>query len=178
MQSLSLIDELTGLYNRRGFLAVTEQHVAAIRRDKKVPIVVYADLDGLKEINDSFGHHEGDRALAGAAEILKETFRSSDILARLGGDEFIVLAAIAQDESAESLTRRLQEQFSISNTLNGRPYDLSVSVGVAHFENGDRFSIEDLMAQADRAMYEDKRRKPPRQNYPRQFMRPRIEAVA
>src|SRR5947207_9803186 len=164
LQSLSLIDELTGLYNRRGFLAVTEQHVAAIRRDKKVPIVVYADLDGLKEINDSFGHHEGDRALAGAAEILKETFRSSDILARLGGDEFIVLAAIAQDESAELLTRRLQEQFGISNTLNGRPYDLSVSVGVAHFGDDDRYSIEDLMAQADRAMYEDKRRKPSRQN--------------
>ena len=178
LQSLSLVDELTGLYNRRGFLAVTEQHVAAIRRDKKIPIVVYADLDGLKEISDSFGHHEGDRALANAAEILKETFRSSDILARLGGDEFIVLAAIAQDESAELLTGRLQEQFGISNTLNGRPYDLSVSVGVAHFEDGDRYSIEDLMAEADRAMYEDKRRKPSRQNYPRQFTRPRIEAVA
>ena len=178
LHSLSLIDELTGLYNRRGFLAVTEQHVAAIRRDKKIPIVVYADLDGLKEINDSFGHHEGDRALTGAADILKETFRSSDILARLGGDEFIVLAAITQDESAELLTRRLQEQFGISNTLNGRPYDLSVSVGIAHFEDDDRYSIEDLMAQADRAMYEDKRRKPSRQNYPREFSRPRIEAVA
>jgi diguanylate cyclase (GGDEF)-like protein/PAS domain S-box-containing protein len=179
LQSLSLIDELTGLYNRRGFLAVTEQHVAAIRRDKKIPIVVYADLDGLKEINDSFGHHEGDRALAGAAELLKETFRSSDILARLGGDEFIVLAAITQDESAELLTHRLQEQFAVSNTLHGRPYDLSVSVGVAHFGDDDRYSIEELMAQADHAMYEDKRRKPSRQNYSRQqFSRPLMEAVA
>src|SRR5712691_3662780 len=177
LQSLSLIDELTGLYNRRGFLAVTEQHVAAIRRDKKVPIVVYADLDGLKEINDSLGHPEGDRALASAAEILKETFRSSDILARLGGDEFVILAAIAQDESAELLTRRLQEQFGASNALNGRPYDLSVSVGVAHFEDEDRYSIEDLMAQADRAMYEDKRGKPSRQNNPGQIIRPRIAAV-
>src|SRR2546423_7318593 len=178
LQSLSLIDELTGLYNRRGFLAVTEQHVAALRRDKKVPIVVYADLDGLKEINDSFGHHEGDRALASAAEILKETFRSSDILARLGGDEFIVLAAIAHDESAELLTRRLQEQFGASNSLRSRPYELSVSVGIAHFENDERYSIEELMAQADHAMYEDKRRKPSRHNYPRQIVRPRIEAVA
>jgi len=178
LHSLSLIDELTGLYNRRGFLAVTEQHVAAIRRDNKVPIVVYADLDGLKEINDSFGHPEGDRALASAAEILKETFRSSDILARLGGDEFVVLAAIAQDESAELLTLRLQEQFGASNALNDRPYDLSVSVGIAHFEDEDRYSIEDLMAQADRAMYEDKRRKPSRQNQPGQIIRPRIAAVA
>src|SRR5213080_3100789 len=178
LQSLSLVDELTGLYNRRGFLAVTEQHLAAIRRNKKMPVILYADLDGLKVINDSLGHHEGDRALVKAAEILKETFRSSDILARLGGDEFVALAAIAQDESAELLTRRLQEQFDASNALNGRPYDLSVSVGVAHFDDEDRYSIEDLMAQADRAMYEDKRRKPSRQNYPRQFTRPRIEAVA
>src|SRR5229473_641807 len=103
LQSLSLVDELTGLYNRRGFLAVTEQHLAAIRRNEKVPVVLYADLDGLKEINDSLGHHEGDRALVKAAEIFKDTFRSSDILARLGGDEFVVLAAIDSQESTESL---------------------------------------------------------------------------
>ena len=72
LQSLSLVDELTGLYNRRGFLAVTEPHLAAIRRNEKVPVILYADLDGLKEINDSLGHHEGDRALVTAAEIFKE----------------------------------------------------------------------------------------------------------
>jgi diguanylate cyclase (GGDEF)-like protein/PAS domain S-box-containing protein len=177
LQSLSLIDELTGLYNRRGFLAVTEQHVAAIRRDNKVPLVVYADLDGLKEINDSYGHHEGDRALATTAQILKETFRSSDILARLGGDEFVALAAIEVDEGADSLTDRLQEQFRASNALRTRPYNLSVSVGVANFED-ERYSIEDLMAQADRAMYEEKRRKPSRYTPRNQFTRPRIEAVA
>ena len=175
LQSLSLIDELTGLYNRRGFLAVTEQHVDAIRRDNKVPIVVYADLDGLKEINDSYGHHEGDRALATAAQILKETFRSSDILARLGGDEFVALAAI-DEYDAQSLTDRVQEQFRASNALRARPYNLSVSMGVANFDD-DRYSIEDLMAQADRAMYEEKRRKPSRQTY-RTQLRPRIEAVA
>ena len=177
LQSLSLIDELTGLYNRRGFLAVTEQHVAAIRRDNKVPTVVYADLDGLKEINDSYGHHEGDRALAGAAQILKETFRSSDILARLGGDEFVALAAIDRDEESESITVRLQEQFRASNALRSRPYNLSVSVGVANFED-DRYSIEELMAQADRAMYEEKRRKPSRYAHRARLTRPRIEAVA
>ena len=177
LESLSLIDELTGLYNRRGFLAVTEQHVAAIRRDNKIPIVLYADLDGLKEINDSYGHHEGDRALATAAQLLNETFRSSDILARLGGDEFVALAAVEADEGAESLTDRLQEQFDAHNALGTRPYGLSVSVGMANFED-DRYTIEDLMAQADRAMYEEKRRKPSRYSYRGQFTRPRIEAVA
>lgn len=177
LQSLSLIDELTGLYNRRGFLAVTEQHVAAIHRDNKVPVMVYADLDGLKGINDSYGHHEGDRALARAAQLLKETFRSSDILARLGGDEFVALAAIDLDESAETLTMRLQEQFEASNASRSRPYNLSVSVGVAHFDDG-RYSIEELMAQADRAMYEEKRRKPSHYSYRTQVIRPRIEAVA
>ena len=177
LHSLSLIDELTGLYNRRGFLAVTEQHVAAIRRDHKIPIVLYADLDGLKEINDSYGHHEGDRALATAAQILNETFRSSDILARLGGDEFVALAAIEIGEGAESLTDRLRKQFEASNAMRTRPYDLSVSVGVAHFED-ERYSIEELMAQADQAMYEEKRGKPSRYTYRAEFARPRIEAVA
>jgi diguanylate cyclase (GGDEF)-like protein/PAS domain S-box-containing protein len=179
LESLSLIDELTGLYNRRGFLAVTEQHVAAIRRDNKIPIVLYADLDGLKSINDSYGHHEGDRALASAAQLLKETFRSSDILARLGGDEFVALAAVEEDEGAESLTDRLQEQFDAHNALGSRPYSLSVSVGVANFED-DRYTIEELMAQADRAMYEEKRAKPStRYTYRAQYSRPRIiEAVA
>jgi diguanylate cyclase (GGDEF)-like protein/PAS domain S-box-containing protein len=178
LESLSLIDELTGLYNRRGFLAVTEQHVAAIRRDSKIPIVLYADLDGLKQINDSHGHHEGDRALATAAQLLKETFRSSDILARLGGDEFVALAAMEADEDAEMLTDRLQEQFDAHNAMNSRPYSLSVSVGVANFED-DRYTIEELMAQADRAMYEEKRGKPTaRYTYRTQYSRPRIEAVA
>src|SRR5204863_7300537 len=109
LQSMSLVDELTGLYNRRGFLAVTEQHLASIRRNHKMPVVLYADLDGLKKINDTHGHHEGDRAIVKTAEIFKDTFRTSDIVARLGGDEFIALAGIGEEESTETLTTRLQD---------------------------------------------------------------------
>lgn len=178
LQSLSLVDELTGLYNRRGFLAVSEQSLAEIRLNDKIPAIVYADLDGLKEINDSLGHHEGDRALAKAADILKESFRSSDIVARIGGDEFVVLAAVGADESPESLSMRLQENFDASNALRNRPYNLAVSVGIAHFDDEQNHTIEELMAQADRAMYEDKRRKRSRNNFTPQFVRPRIEAVA
>ena len=178
LQSLSLIDELTGLYNRRGFLAVTEQHIAAIRRNEKVPVILYADLDGLKEINDSLGHHEGDRALVMAAEIFKETFRSSDILGRLGGDEFVVLAAVGSEESTESVALRLKEKFKASNSLGNRPYDLSISVGLACFDTEEEHTIEELMARADRAMYEEKRRKRSRESFTPQLVRPRIEAVA
>lgn len=178
LQSLSLVDELTGLYNRRGFLAVSEQSLSEIRLNEKIPAIVYADLDGLKEINDSLGHHEGDRALAKAAEILKESFRSSDIVARIGGDEFVVLAAVGADESPESLSMRLQDNFDASNALRNRPYNLAVSVGIAHFDDEQNHSIEELMAQADRAMYEDKRRKRSRNNFTPQLFRPRIEAVA
>jgi diguanylate cyclase (GGDEF)-like protein len=178
LENLSLIDELTGLYNRRGFMAVTEQHLAAIRRNKNVPVVLYADLDGLKKINDSRGHAEGDRALQKTADILKETFRTSDIIARLGGDEFVVLAAIGGDESVESLTERLQEAFRLHNSLSTLPYDLSISVGVVHFDT-DETSIEDVTARADRSMYEDKHRKRAlSQLAPLQIVRPRIEAVA
>jgi diguanylate cyclase (GGDEF)-like protein len=178
LQSLSLVDELTGLYNRRGFLAVSEQSLAEIRLNEKIPAIVYADLDGLKEINDSLGHHEGDRALAKAAEILKDSFRSSDIVARIGGDEFVVLAAIGSDESPESLSMRLQENFDASNALRNRPYNLSVSVGIAHFDDEQNHTIEELMAQADRSMYENKRQKRSRNNFTPHLVRPRIEAVA
>jgi diguanylate cyclase (GGDEF)-like protein/PAS domain S-box-containing protein len=178
LQSLSLVDELTGLYNRRGFLAVIEQHLAAIRRSERMPVILYADLDGLKVINDSLGHREGDRALVEAAEIFKEVFRSSDIVARLGGDEFVVLAAISPEEDAESLTSRLQERFSASNAQRNRPYDLSISIGLAHCDNKEGHSIEELIACADRAMYEDKRRKGSSKAVSPAFSSPRIEAVA
>ena len=177
LQNLSLVDELTGLYNRRGFLAVTEQHLAAIRRNKKVPVVLYADLDGLKQINDSMGHQEGDRALITSAEILKDTFRTSDIVARLGGDEFVVLAAIERDETAELLASRLEERFAVHNSSPGRRYQVSMSVGIVHF-NPDETSIEEVTAQADRLMYEDKRRKRARIVVPMEPVITRVEAVA
>lgn len=178
LESLSLVDELTGLYNRRGFLAVSEQHLSNLRKNQKTPVIVYADLDGLKQINDSFGHREGDRALTKAADILKETFRTSDIVGRLGGDEFVVLAAIDPEEDAASLTLRLRRAFEAANSLRQRPYDLSASIGIAHFGEYDNHSIEELMAEADRAMYAEKRTKRSRANFPATSTRPRIEAVA
>jgi len=175
LQNLSLIDELTGLYNRRGFMAVTAQHLAAIRRNKKMPVILYADLDGLKKINDSLGHQAGDAAIIQTAEILKDTFRTSDIVARLGGDEFVVLAAIGSEESADSLIARLQLRFELYNAQSNVPYKLSISVGVVHFDV-DEDSIEEVTARADRNMYEDKRRKQTGP-LPLEILKPQIDVV-
>jgi diguanylate cyclase (GGDEF)-like protein/PAS domain S-box-containing protein len=159
IQTLSLADELTGLYNRRGFLAFCKQQLTSLRRTNKGVVIVYADLDGLKVINDSLGHKEGDRALVKAAELLKETFRSSDVLGRLGGDEFIVLAAVDPDGGIERLISRLDQKFENFNALKNTPYNLSISIGVAQLDPDGTQSLEDLMALADAAMYANKRQK-------------------
>ena len=159
IHTLSLADELTGLYNRRGFLAFSKQHLNSVYRTNKGVVVVYADLDGLKVINDSFGHKEGDRALAKTAELLKETFRSSDVLGRLGGDEFTALAAVEPDGGVEKLITRLQQKFERYNAQKISPYKLSISIGVAQLEPEGTQSMEDLMAKADADMYENKRAK-------------------
>jgi diguanylate cyclase (GGDEF)-like protein/PAS domain S-box-containing protein len=178
LQSLSLVDELTGLYNRRGFLAVTEQYLESFQRSDNGLVVLYADLDGLKGINDSLGHLEGDRALMRTAEILKEAFRSSDIIARLGGDEFVLLASVGADESAESLTDRLQQKIDLANAQRNRPYDLSISIGVAHYDPDEACPIEELMGRADRVMYEEKRKKRTLQPVKIRLEPRQIEAVA
>lgn len=159
IKTLSLADELTGLYNRRGFMAFCEQHVNSLHRSNKGLAIVYADLDGLKQINDSLGHKEGDRALTKTAELLKETFRSSDVLGRWGGDEFTVLAALDPEGDINTLVSRLEKKFDSYNALNLVPYKLSLSIGLAQLSPDGTQSMEDLMACADAAMYENKRKR-------------------
>lgn len=159
IQTLSLADELTGLYNRRGFFAFCKQQFNSMQRTNKGVAIVYADLDGLKKINDSFGHKEGDRALIKTAELLKETFRTSDVLGRLGGDEFTVLASVDPDGGTERLIARLTQKFENYNALKVVPYKLSISIGVSELNSEGLQSMEDLMASADLAMYENKRSK-------------------
>lgn len=157
IQTLSLVDELTGLYNRRGFMTFAQQHLSSLHRSDKQLVVVYADLDGLKEINDSFGHNEGDRALCKTAELFRETFRASDVIGRLGGDEFTVLATVDPENGVQGLVARLRKKFCDYNQLRAAPYELAISLGVAVIEPGDYQSIEDLLATADKEMYDEKR---------------------
>ena len=159
IKTLSLVDELTGLYNRRGFMAFSEQHLISVQRANKSLMVVYADLDGLKQINDSFGHKEGDRALIKTAELLRETFRSSDILGRLGGDEFTVFAAVEPEGGVETVMARLNDKFQRYNSQNASPYRLSISVGLAFMHPDETQTVEELMAQADESMYTNKRQR-------------------
>lgn len=159
LRSLSLVDELTQLYNRRGFLNLAAQHLKLAQRTKRGLSLAFIDLDGLKQINDTCGHHEGDLALVETAEILKRTFRSSDIMARLGGDEFAILAIEAQEDSGGRLARRLQDKVREHNAQQQRSHELSLSMGIAHLDPQSSSSVEGLMTRADQALYEQKRSK-------------------
>lgn len=155
LQSLSLIDDLTGLNNRRGFLALAEQHLRLILR-KGTAMLVYLDVDNLKLINDTFGHLEGNRALTVTANILRACFRQSDILARLGGDEFCVLMTDAGQDSSREIRKRLQKRVSLTNDLSAWGGRVSLSVGIADVP-AVHPPLEELLRIADELMYADKR---------------------
>jgi len=158
LRAMAFLDELTGLYNRRGFLILGQQQLKTANRMKSRMVLLFTDFNGLKRINDAFGHPEGDRALIEVANVLKETFRESDIIARFGGDEFVVLAIETDGASANVLTARLQENLEARNARRGRRYELSLSVGIASYDPEHPCSIDELVARADRAMYEQKQR--------------------
>jgi diguanylate cyclase (GGDEF)-like protein len=159
LRNLSLTDDLTGLYNRRGFFTIAEQHLKSARRAESKVSLIYADMDGLKSINDAHGHDEGSKALNHIANILRRTFRSSDIIARIGGDEFVVLEiSSAQSDSQSSITR-LRENLRRHNDENANGYELALSIGVVRAELDDRSTIETLLSRGDVLMYEEKRSK-------------------
>jgi diguanylate cyclase (GGDEF)-like protein len=157
--NLALTDELTGLYNRRGFLALAERQLKLGRRSGRGMLLFVMDVDRMKHINDTFGHLEGDRALKRTAEVLEQTFRNSDVVARVGGDEFGVLAIEASGHSEATIKARLFECLK-SNCAKESRYQISLSLGLARFDSGNRTSIGELMAKADQAMYEHKKRTP------------------
>jgi diguanylate cyclase (GGDEF)-like protein len=157
--NLALTDELTGLYNRRGFMALAERQLKLGRRSGRGMLLFVVDVDRMKHINDSFGHLEGDRALKRTAEVLEQTFRDSDVVARLGGDEFGVLAIEASGHSEATIKARLFECLK-SNCAKESPYEISLSLGLARFDSGSLTSIGQLMAKADQTMYEHKKQRP------------------
>jgi len=155
---LSLHDELTGLLNRRGFLNLARQQEHVVRRSGERMALLFCDLDGLKPINDRFGHDAGDEAIRAAATVLRETFRASDIVARMGGDEFVVLFSDVANGGTDRAMSRLREGVENFNASSGRPWELSISVGLSILDAASGMSVDDAMAEADNRMYAAKHR--------------------
>jgi diguanylate cyclase (GGDEF)-like protein len=151
------VDELTGLYNRRGFFTLGEQTLKLMRRRGRELVVVFVDLDGLKRVNDSFGHERGDELIREAATLLRGTFRDSDIVARIGGDEFAVVANETEGRSADTITSRLKNALGAHNALIPPDRHLSMSIGAVRHNVIAGADLAELLARADTEMYADKR---------------------
>jgi diguanylate cyclase (GGDEF)-like protein/PAS domain S-box-containing protein len=164
LQNLSQIDDLTGLYNRKGFLALAEHRIKLAARNAQAFSVAFVDLDGLKRINDSQGHETGDSALMEVASVLRESFRQSDILGRLGGDEFAVFIGDAAKDETDTIRTRVQQHLDAWNARPGRSYTLSFSIGIVSASSAEGLDIETLLGRADTLMYEHKRAKSPARN--------------
>lgn len=154
LEQLSLEDELTDLYNRRGLDLLGGNAVARAAREGSPLSVLFMDLDGLKTINDGFGHAAGDCALVIAATILRDTVRATDIVGRIGGDEFAAVLVGVSALEAEELCERVRRAASASAPSE---HPLTVSIGVAGLQQGDVETLDELIAAADRAMYDGRR---------------------
>ena len=152
-------DDLTGLNNRRGFLILAEQQIKLARRQRQPFLILFLDLDQLKQVNDTFGHAEGNRALVEAAEVLRGSFRQSDILARFGGDEFAALSLCATPADEGAVRGRLEAVLQSVNAKPDRSYPLLFSVGVLTCLPTDEGTIEEFLERADELMYREKRLK-------------------
>jgi diguanylate cyclase (GGDEF)-like protein len=156
---LALEDELTGLHNRRGFLMLAEKQLQIAQRTGRPDLMLFADLDGMKHINDELGHEAGDAALRRAAAVLRAAFRTSDIIARLGGDEFIVLCPNTTPASGAALLAGLQRFVDEANAGSAAPWRLALSAGTAAFDPQRPVALDELIRAADAAMYDAKQKK-------------------
>ena len=152
---LSLRDQLTGLLNRRGFLVMISEHRKRARRDGQPLVVLYADVDRLKQINDGFGHARGDQALEAVAAALSRTFREADLLARLGGDEFCVVAEAEESADPDALLARLDDALAAGGARLG--FELSMSYGTVVTDWRGLENPDELLTRADMLMYRNKR---------------------
>jgi diguanylate cyclase (GGDEF)-like protein len=157
IKEMSWRDLLTELYNRRGFIILSEQLLKNANRERRHVRLTFIDCDGLKLINDNFGHVEGDKALVDTAEILRQTFRKSDVIARLGGDEFAVLSV--HDRDSDVFSERIQQNIDRFNAQAFRPYKLAMSWGAAIYNPESPKSLDELMTEADTLMYINKNAK-------------------
>lgn len=161
LKNLSLTDDLTGLYNRRGFQTMAEQQIKLEQHESTARglILMFADLDGLKQINDVHGHEVGSDAIIQFSRILSAAMRSSDIISRWGGDEFVMLTIGLRDENAEMMSERISRKIREYNSTSGKPYKIACSIGVAPIPPDGSRTFESIIAEADKAMYAEKKRR-------------------
>jgi diguanylate cyclase (GGDEF)-like protein len=157
VRGMSLTDEMTGLLNRRGFNTIAAGHLKLGNRTGSRFLLFFIDLDGLKRINDQWGHHEGDRAITRVAEVLTKTFRQSDVVARFGGDEFVVLALDSSGDAGTAIRARLEANMRQARGRDAAGYPLTVSVGGIAFDSRDDLPLPELLRAADEALYREKR---------------------
>jgi len=157
LRGLSLLDELTGLYNRTGFLRLGEHYLRLARRSSRGGALLFFDIDRFRTINDAFGHHVGDRVLLKVTEVLQSIVRTSDLIARLGGDEFAILALESTAETLDGLDTRILDVVRELNESGKEPYSLSASVGFTRFESDASRSVEEMLEDAASDMLESRR---------------------
>jgi two-component system cell cycle response regulator len=153
---IAIFDELTGVYNRRGFTVLAEQHLDLGCRTGSTIAVLFVDVDGLKQVNDVFGHADGDLLLSDLADLMKATFRSCDVVGRVGGDEFC--AMLVNEDNPQAAANRLRQAIDEHNATKLRRFDLSCSIGIVS-QQAQSSTLEDLLRRADRAMYDEKHRR-------------------
>jgi diguanylate cyclase (GGDEF)-like protein len=159
IEALSLTDELTGLCNRRGFLEQARRQIKILRRQRRPALLFFADVDGLKQINDQLGHETGDAAIREAADVLRQSFRDTDVLARLGGDEFVVMVAEVDRVVGARILDRIEANLRRRNALPERSFPIAMSVGLSAYDPEEPLPLDELLARADSEMYQQKQRR-------------------
>ncbi len=159
LEEIAQKDELTGLYNRRGFVSNAERVLDEPSNQGKVAVICYADMDNLKMINDQYGHDDGDFALKTISQILSESFRDMDIIGRIGGDEFISLAVTGSDCDVDSMKSRIEKITRRYNQFADKPYPIEMSTGIYKFKITGKIDIYEMMNNADQLLYQEKIRK-------------------
>ena len=161
LSRMSMSDELTGIYNRRGFYVFANRILKAHENEGRQAVVIFGDLDNLKKINDGFGHEDGDYAIVTAANVIKSSLRNSDVVARIGGDEFAAFAICDDREIIAKLPERIKSIAAAHNKSSSKPYNVTISVGIYELVCSPELNIQQFMDYADAALYEDKKRKNP-----------------
>lgn len=157
LSQLSIRDEMTGLYNRRGLFEKIADEIN--EHPGSLAAIVFIDMDNLKSVNDIYGHNEGDYALKSIADILKNSFRGQDMIGRIGGDEFAAFAIIDEPELMPQIKKKIDAMSELLNATNGKPYYVEVSLGVKEFICRNGMNLNDILKEADTGLYNDKKNK-------------------